>query len=386
MTLVDRYILRLVIGAFLLVLGVLTAIVWLTSTLQKLDLLVSQGAAFTIFLGVTLLALPSLIALIAPFSLFIALLFVLNKLNTDSELIVMSAAGMSQGRLVRPLLLIAATVAAISLLMSLFIVPSSLRAVREAITNARADLITQVIQPGKFTTVDVGLTFHVRERGSNGLLYGVFVSDTRDAEIEMTYLALRGVITKRDSGTFMVLEEGQIVRKPKKGSGYPSVISFESYPFNLSAFVDTAPVTFLSAQERSTAELFNLMKNPPEDQRFAGRVRGEINDRFAAPLYPLAFVFVAFAALGRAKTTRQSRTESVGLAILVIVLIRITGFVASGLAQRTALAVPLIYAVPFLGLAASAYMSLGSGPRKGGMLLKSFESMRMPVWLRLSPR
>jgi lipopolysaccharide export system permease protein len=345
MPLVDRYILRQARASFLLVLGVLTAVVWMTSSLRQLDLLVTQGQTILIFLGVTLLAIPLLLMLIAPFALFISFLFTLNKLNTDSELIVMSAAGMSQARLLRPLLVLAAVVTIAAWTLSLVIVPLSLRTLREAVTAARADFIGQVIQPGRFTTVDNGLTVHVRERTSNGLLLGVFVSDIRDAEVEMTYLGARGLIAKTDLGTFLVLEQGQIIRKPKNGSN-GSLISFETYALNLSAFVGRGAVAIFPPQERWTWDLIAMAGQPQEDPRLPGRIRSEIHDRFAGPLYPLVFGLAAFAFLGRAQTTRQGRTESVVLAIITVVILRILGFMASGLAQREAAAVLLVYAIP----------------------------------------
>jgi lipopolysaccharide export system permease protein len=203
------------------------------------------------------------------------------------------------------------------------------------------------------------LTFHVRDRGPGGVLLDVFVSDTRDPQSEMTYLGSSGLIAKTGAGTFLVLEDGQIIRKPT-GGGYASIVVFESYAFSLSALADATPTVNFSAQERSTWELFRLLGTPQSDRRFEGRVRSEFNDRFATPLYVLAFALVAFALLGRARTTRQSRTESVVVAIAVVVALRIGGFFASGLAQREAWAVVLIYAVPLLGIAAALAVSFGS--------------------------
>jgi len=379
--LVDRYVLRQAAGSFLLVLGVLTATVWLTSSLRQLDLVVTQGQTFLIFLSVTLLALPLLISLITPFALFIAFLFVLNKLNTDSELIVMSASGMSQARLLRPLGILAVLVTCASYTLSLFIVPASMSVLRETVTAARADLIGQVIQPGRFTTVDNGLTFHVRDRASGGALLGVFVNDTRDAETEMTYLGSRGIITRTDSGTFLVLEQGQIIRKPRRGQGYASIITFDSYAFNLSAFVAGSAPTQFSPQERTTADLIAATAIAHDGTRLPGRMRSELHDRFAGPLYVLAFGLIAFAFLGRAKTTRQSRSESVVFAILAIVGLRIAGFFVSGVVQRSGDAVILAYLVPLGGIAAALAMALGSGPRRGGAFFRPLGAIRFPSWL-----
>ena len=50
-----------------------------------------------------LIVMPtSLIAIIAPVALFAGVLYSLNKLNGDSELIVMSASGVGPGTLLRP--------------------------------------------------------------------------------------------------------------------------------------------------------------------------------------------------------------------------------------------------------------------------------------------
>jgi lipopolysaccharide export system permease protein len=375
MTLIDRYILRQLLGAFVMVLGVLTGIVWLTSSLRQLDLLVTQGQTLVIFLGITLLALPLLIALIAPFALFIAFIFVLNKLNTDSELIVMSASGLSQARLARPLIGLALLVTAVSYAATLVIVPATLRTLREAVTAARADLITQVVQPGRFTTVEAGLTLHVRDR-SGGALLGVFVDDTRAEDASLTYLGQRGVVTRTVTGTFLVLENGQIIRRPKRGNQATSVISFESYAFNLSAFTAATGVTAFPAQERWTGELIELATTPQSDVRFAGRVRSELHDRFATPLYVLGFALIAFAFLGRARTTRQSRTEAVAFAIGTIVLVRILGFAASGFAQRDAWAIALIYLIPILTIIVGGYAALRSGSSRGGTVLRM--PARMP--------
>jgi lipopolysaccharide export system permease protein len=97
--LLERYILRIAFGAFLACLIGLTATIWITQALRELDLLTSKGQTILVFLTVTGLSLPTLITVISPVALFIATIYTLNKLNGDSELIVMSAAGMPPARL-----------------------------------------------------------------------------------------------------------------------------------------------------------------------------------------------------------------------------------------------------------------------------------------------
>ena len=84
MSLIERYILRIAVGAFLACLIGLTAVIWITQALRELDLITSKGQTMLVFLSVTSLTLPTLIGVISPIALFIAAIYCLNKLNGDS--------------------------------------------------------------------------------------------------------------------------------------------------------------------------------------------------------------------------------------------------------------------------------------------------------------
>ena len=90
---VERYVFRTAACAFLAGLFALTGVVWVTQALRQFDLLTNKGQSLLVFLSITGLTMPSLVAIIAPVALFTGVLYCLNKLNGDSELVVMSAAG-----------------------------------------------------------------------------------------------------------------------------------------------------------------------------------------------------------------------------------------------------------------------------------------------------
>src|SRR5215207_7391058 len=96
---IGRYIFRTTFGAFMLVLVSLTAVIWVTQALRDIDLVTNQGQTVLVFVAITGLIIPLLVMVIAPIALMVAVVFVLNKMSTDSELIVMNAAGMSPWRL-----------------------------------------------------------------------------------------------------------------------------------------------------------------------------------------------------------------------------------------------------------------------------------------------
>jgi lipopolysaccharide export system permease protein len=104
---IARYIFRSTSTAFLVVLLSLTAVIWVTQALRDIDLMTSRGQSIAVFLGITSLLLPMLMMIIAPIALFIAVAYTLNKLSSDSEVIVLNASGMSPWQLFRVFLPVA---------------------------------------------------------------------------------------------------------------------------------------------------------------------------------------------------------------------------------------------------------------------------------------
>jgi lipopolysaccharide export system permease protein len=203
---IGRYIFRTTLGAFLVVLVSLTAVIWVTQALRDIDLMTNQGQTILAFLGITGLIIPLLVLVIAPLALVIAIAHVLNKLSSDSELIVMNAAGMSPWRLFRPLLAVTILVSIMVTATSAYLAPEGLRALRRWAMEVRTDLVSNIIQPGNFIGIERGLIFHIRERKPNGLLGGLLLDDRRDEKERVTIVAEQGEIIKNDRGAFLLLE------------------------------------------------------------------------------------------------------------------------------------------------------------------------------------
>lgn len=357
----ERYIFRQAAIAFLGGLVILTLVVWITQVLRQLDLVTNSGQTIALFVMMTSLGIPFLVMLIAPIALFIAIVQTLNKLSGDSELIVMAASGVPPRQILRPFLALSLIVTVLVGILALALAPASIRYLRTLLTQVQANVLAAIVRPGAFTQAERGLTFHVRERAAGGVLLGIIVSDTRDANVQLTYVAERGRITESEAGTFFVLESGNFQRlDPRDGSA--QIVIFDRYAFNMSALVQ-AGETIYRPSERYVSELIWPDARDPLFQRWEGRFRQELHDRFAAPLYPLALMCIAFAMLGHARTTRQSRAAAIAGAIGAMALVRGLGFAVSGMVVTQAWAVPLVYLVPvgtivFFGGAAMAFYEL----------------------------
>ena len=186
---IDRYIFRTTLASFALVLISLTGVIWITQALRGIDLMTSQGQTILTFLGITSLVIPALVLIIAPIALMIAISHTLNKLATDSEIIVMNAAGFSPFRLFRPFFYATCVVALMVAFIGAYLAPDGMRRIKQWDAEITADVLTNILQPGRFAQLDQNLTIRIRERLPGGVLGGIFVDDRRDPKERVTIIA-----------------------------------------------------------------------------------------------------------------------------------------------------------------------------------------------------
>ena len=342
MSRIERYVLRTAATAFLTGLVVLTGVIWITQALRQIDLLTSKGQTILIFLTMTGLALPSLIAVIAPIALFAGVLYTLNKLNGDSELVVMAAAGVSPARLFRPMVALSAAVFAVVATIYFQILPWSFGAIETLTTYIQADFITNFARPGAFNDLTYGFVFHYRERTPDGALKGVFMQDRRDPLHVSTYIAEAGKTIEKDGSSYLQLTKGVLLRP--QAAGDSAMVTFDDYTIELSQFVPA--LAEKRPRERSTAELMRPSAADLADPAMEGHIRSELLDRLASPLYALVAGFIAFAALGEARTTRQGRGLAIGGAILAFVAVRGLGVAATTLTVGVPAAAAFVWGIP----------------------------------------
>jgi lipopolysaccharide export system permease protein len=341
---IDRYIFRTTFGTFLLVMISLTGIIWITHALRDIDLITNNGQTILVFMGITGMLIPALLLVIAPISLVIAVFYVLNKLNTDSELIVMNAAGMSPWRIFRPFLLVTLVISLIVAVISAYIAPKGIRELRSAIARVRADLVTNIVQPGRFYSIENGLTLQIRERTPGNQLLDVFVDDRRSPGERLTLLAEQGEILQNERGTFLLLNNGSLQRQEATQRD-PTIVVFDRYAFDLSQFAgNSTQITKFGASEWYLWDLAVPDTEDPNYKASPGQFRAEFHDRLLSPIYPMAFAVIAFAILGAPKTTRQSQALALGLAIATVGTLRFLGFGAIVVAAKTPIVLLLLYA------------------------------------------
>ncbi len=323
----GTYLFSQTLYAFVGVMMTLAGIAWVTQALRRFDLVTAKGQAIAVYLGLTMLSMPRVLGVVAPFALVVALVLVLQRLQADSGIVAITAAGVSQRRFALPFVAAALTVAAFVAALAFWISPSSSRSVSDMMQTVRADIVANVIQPGRFTQVDAGLTFHIRNRDGDGSLLDLFILDDRSPEFSYTYSAKRGRVAEVMGRSMIVMEQGTVERKAKS-SGANTFVTFGSYAFDLSQLTSKAGDASYGLSERTLGELLEMRKTDDDPE-----IVPEIMNRIGEPIYPLAQALAVFLFLGFPTSNRRGQTLPVTMAIIVGSVVRVLGFAVMGISK-----------------------------------------------------
>jgi lipopolysaccharide export system permease protein len=358
----DRYILRQCFGVMVFVTAALSAAIWLAQSLRLIDLIVNRGLSIEVFLYLAALILPRFLDIVLPIGVFIAVLFTFNRLTSESELVVMRSAGLSQLALAKPVFLLAGIAFLVLMSLSIYFLPAANRAFKDLQFEIRNRFVSSLIQEGTFTTISDKLTIYIRSRDDRGEVTGLLISDSRDPQKPVTILAERGAFVDSPSGPRIVMVNGNRQQFDPE-SRKLSLLTFDSYTLDLQAWRDAPVVRFREAQERFLPELFT----PPADADPSLRATflAEAHQRILVPLSAFSFALIPLACLLPGELNRRGQLKRVLLAIASAFAFELLDLGANNLAVRSPAAIPLMYAADLLPLALGFGILLRGGIKLG---------------------
>lgn len=354
MTSVTRYMFRQAVLVTLSVCVVLSFAVWLAQALRLIDLIVNRGLSVGVFLHLAILILPRFIDAVLPIAVFAAVLFVYNKLNTESEMVVMRAAGISPFALARAALITGATATVLLYALSLYLLPAANRAFKDLQFEIRNRFTSVLVQDGVFNTISNRLMVYVKSRAPNGELVGILIYDNRQPTKPVTVFAERGAIANTPHGPRLLLINGTRQQR-NTSNGHLSVLRFDKYTLELSGFENAPGTRDRQVDEWYTGHLIaGLRKHEDPDLRRAVLV--ELNMRLAGPLTALTMALMPVACLLTGEFNRRGQARRVAVAVLLALTIEIIDVALKNLATRSVVALPLIYANILVPLLASLWL------------------------------
>jgi lipopolysaccharide export system permease protein len=287
--------------------------------------------------------------LVMPFALWIGVTRILNTMNADSELVVLEAAGASRRYVFKPVIALSVLMSVVGILIAHFAEPWASTRFRDIINDASTELFSSAVRSGEFTEIKNGVHVQISEERSDGSFGGLLIADQRDPNLEIIYYARTGFVLKELSGSFIVMNDGEIHQKPAD-TGAVSTVRFESYVLDLAFFGQTRTVGSYKVQERSTAA---LLSPEPDDRLFEEQpdaFREEIHSRFSEWIYPLVFGLIAVYFTGKTRSSRQANYLNTFFAAVSVFGVRGIGFFVISQAGNSLLFASLAYAVPLASI------------------------------------
>lgn len=227
-------------------------------------LLSGVGVSFSDIVKIIVLIQPQLLVLTVPMSFLLALLITYGRMNMDSELVVMRAAGMSMGQISMPAAVVGAAAFIITICMTAYVSPASARKLRE--------IVNATIKSYAPLSLEEGVFYHSFNKNNVTVLIGhkPAPDEMRDIFIYDATASERPRIITAESGRILINKEGVPAFDIRNGDIH--IVKDDTFTeINFARYAFTTDIGFdLLAErkkEKSLSELFSEVKRLSGDQR-----------------------------------------------------------------------------------------------------------------------
>lgn len=342
MKIINKYILKQLIISFFLVLVGMITLVWLTQSLRMIEMIVTKGVSFRVFMEMTLLVLPNFIQILSPLAFFAVILFIFTRMQSDKELMVMQAIGMSNAQIMKPVISMALVLTFFGYIMTLVLIPSSYEKLNELRWKVRNDLSHLLLQEGQFNSFSNGLTLYIKERLSDGSVRGVMAYDAKNPEKVSSLFAETGVIFQGNGGFQLVFNKGTRQEYTPKTKEF-SILKFDRYTMWFNDKKNVGEERNLNAAEYSLKYLWSVKPDEAPTPAQYRKYKVEILKRLTKPLYNITFAFLALFGVLAPFYNRRGQVSRVNFVILSALLIQSLNLGFENLATKNLIFTPLLF-------------------------------------------
>ena len=314
--LLDRYIFAELLSPFSLCLGALCFVMLTKELLRLVELLVSKGVGLVAVLKVFAHLLPSFLVLTLPIAALLASITAFGRLSLDKELVAMQAAGLSLFRLVRPVLLFALLVFALTVWLAQWGQPWSSMNFKKLALNLLRDQLVLALERGSFTEPIPKMVIYVSDEGTDPSAAGIFISDERNAEDPRIIVAqhYQVLIDSTTDQVALRLQDGLIHSRPDEVDQY-QLASFSSYDLKLSLNQSG----YTSTEERPTYE--QLIVQLDQSEWRDPRARRRLMEYYRDLAFPTAaFIFCILGVPVGIVSKRSGRIGGFAVGVLVVII------------------------------------------------------------------
>lgn len=313
----DRFILGQMLAPFLFGIMSFTVILVAGNLLFKLaDLMIQRGVSFAIVLRLFVYSLPAVVTLTIPMSCLLASLLGFGNMSANSELVALKSAGISFGRIVRPLVIAGVLISVAAFLLNETVVPLSERAAANVLRYEVFRTVPPLFRENVFireeTDGELRRVLYIGTvRPRSGKMEEILVQEFQEGRISRLISAPRGEWADAawwlfDGQVFEVAQDGQV----------NMLFRFERQKLNLSMTPSDIDTQSADPDEMSLRELYQTIRNASLQGNETGKLWMLLHLRIAVPWASVVLVLVG-AAVG-SRPQRSSSSIGLGLSVIIV--------------------------------------------------------------------
>ncbi len=338
---IDRYVIRQIVAAMIIVVVSLTCVIWLSQSLRFIDMIVNRGLPLATFVYFTVLLMPTWLSLVLPIACFAATMFVYSRMASDRELVVLTASGLGPLGLARPAIIVSIIVTLLGYLLSLYLVPVSYRGFKELQFQIRHNYTNVLLREGVFNSISNDVTVFVRARQPDGELAGIIVQDDRDEGESVTLLAERGALILDGNDPKVLMVNGNRQARDN-ATGRINILYFDRYTVDLGGLGEAGQRTGRDQNELFIDELLNPTEQITQPRNFL-KYKAEGHSRLITPLLGLALPLIGLVVILKGEFSRRGQTRRLIVAIVLVGLVQAAVLGSKYAAAKELGLLPLMY-------------------------------------------
>ena len=301
---INTYILTRLVALFGFFALVLVLIYWVNRAVRLFDRLIADGQSAMVFLEFTALTLPWMISIIAPIAGFAAVVYVINRLSSNGELVVLQAAGLSAREISKPVWIFAVGLAALMIILTNILVPISQAQLHQRQLEVSENLTARLLTEGAFLSPSDDIIFYLRQITVDGELEGVFLNDTSDPTKSLTYSASKAFLVRSEDGPRLVLIDG-LIQNLDLTTDRLTVTKFNDFVINIGQIVSPRSDASKYIDHFTSLELVDhLMNDTTPGNATQFETVFALHQRIAGPLLSIFAVLIGYAVLVTAQYSR----------------------------------------------------------------------------------
>ncbi|MCE3240174.1 MAG: permease YjgP/YjgQ family protein [Deltaproteobacteria bacterium] len=318
------YLLSEILPPFLLGLLTFTFILLIARILKLVELIVTRGIPLTQVGRLLVLILPTFLELTLPMAFLLAILLGLGRLSGDQELLALKSSGVSPVQILLPLIFVAASVAAITFLLTTWVRPAAQVALKDELYNIAKTRVGTALREKVFNDDFPNILIYVEEIIPPGNVgQGILIIDKRETAKDNIIVGKVGLInTEEQTHTLSLrLFDGSIYERDRTRSDF-SQTNFNIYDFklDLDEFIGPAKMKDAGPKEMSLNRLLKTIEEKRAAGIYARPELMEFHQRIAFSFAPIVFCLLGVSLSLLPRTSRANRSWGVALCVVWLVV------------------------------------------------------------------